>query len=63
MKPMIQLHLEIDSTKPEAANLPNQERKEPEPAVTDERVNQILRRAAHKAGTEFRRGGSGLFSK
>ncbi len=63
MKPMIQLHLEVDREKPEATNLPNQERKEPEPVVTDERINRILKRAAHKAGTEFRRSSTGIFSK
>lgn len=63
MEPLIQLHLEIEPQKPETANLPNQKREEPEPVVTDERVIRILRHAAHKAGTEFRRSGTGMFSK
>lgn len=63
MEPLIQLHLEIDPEKREAANLPIQEREEPEPAVSDERVIRLLRHAAHKAGTEFRRSGTGIFSK
>lgn len=63
MKPLIQLHLDIESEKPEATNLPQQEREEPKPVVTDERVRRMVNRAAHKAGTEFRRGGTGIFSK
>jgi hypothetical protein len=63
MEPLIQLHLEIEPEKREAASLPIHKREEPEPAVSDERVIQILRHAAHKAGTEFRRSGTGIFSK
>lgn len=63
MKPLIQLHLEIGPEKFGAANLPSQEREELKPAVSDERVIRILRRAAHRAGTEFRRSGTGIFSK
>lgn len=63
MKPLIQLHLEIEPQKPETANLPSPEREEPKPVVSDERVIRILRHAAHKAGTEFRRSGTGMFSK
>lgn len=63
MESLIQLHLEVEPEKPEAANLPKQEREEPKPVVSDERVIRILRRAAHKAGTEFRRSDTGMFSK
>lgn len=63
MEPLIQLHLEIEPQKPEVANLPKQEREEPQPAVSDERVIRILRRAAGKAGREFRRSNAGIFSK
>ena len=63
MEPLIQLHLEVEPEKPGAANLPKQEREEPKPVVSDERVIRILRHAAHKAGTEFRRSGTGIFSK
>jgi hypothetical protein len=65
MESLIQLHLEIEpeGEEREGANLPIQEREDPKPAVSDERVIRILKRAAHRAGTEFRRSGTGIFSK
>lgn len=64
MERFIQLNLGSDSEKAGEANVPNQERKEPEPPVISKRVNKMINRAAHKASTEFRRGGSGgIFSK
>lgn len=63
MKPMIQLHLEVEREKPESTSPPEHEHEEAEPVVTEERVRRMLNRAAHKAGTEFRRSGGGIFSK
>lgn len=64
MERFIQLNLHSDSEKAGEANVPNQERKEPEPPViSSKRVNKMINRAAHKASSEYGRGGSGIFSK
>ena len=64
MERFIQLNLHSDSEKADEANVTKQEQKEPEPPVISKRVNKFVNRAAHKASTEFRRGGSGgIFTK
>lgn len=66
MESLLQLHLQSDSEKAEAVNLPRQEpeREEPKPLVPGKRLHQMMSRAAHKAATEFSRSGSGgIFSK
>ena len=61
MESLLQLHLESQKAKPEADNLPKPEKDEV--IVPSKRLNRIVNRAAHKAATEFRKGGSGIFSK
>ena len=63
MERFIQLNLHSESEKPEPANLPNPERKEPEPSVSSKRLKRLVNKAAHKAATEFGRNKSGIFSK
>jgi hypothetical protein len=63
MKPMIQLHLETDSTKPEAVNLPIQGHEEEKPIVLDDKVHRTLYHTGHKPGAGQRQSGSGIFSK
>ena len=64
MKPFLQLHLQSEGEKPQAANLPRSENEEAKPVVLGKRVNRFVNRAAHKAAGEFRKSaGSGLFSK
>ena len=62
MDSLLQLHLQTDSTKPEAANSPKPDGEEPKPIVTSKRFNRIINRAAHKAASEYGRN-SGIFSK
>jgi hypothetical protein len=64
MKPILQLHLQDDSEKAGAPNLPRPEREEPRPeAPTSKRLNKFVNRATHKAATHSSRGGSGMFTK
>jgi hypothetical protein len=64
MKPILQLHLQSESEKAEAAaNLPRQEPEEPRPLAPSKRFNKFLSRTAHKAATHTGRGGSGIFTK
>ena len=63
MERFIQLNLQSGSDKAEPANLPNSERKEPEPPVLSKRLHRLVNKAAHKAAAEFGRSKSGLFSK
>jgi hypothetical protein len=63
MKPLLQLNLRSDSEKAGESNLPKQEPGEPEPHVIGARVNRMAKKAAHKAGREFGRSSSGIFSK
>ena len=63
MKPMIQLHLDIDSKKPEPANLPIQEHEEEKPIVLDDKMHRTLYHTGHKPGAGHRQSGSGIFSK
>ncbi len=63
MKPLLQLHLENSTPKPEASTAPGPEREEPKPMVPSKRLNRIVNRAAHKAAIHLSRGSSGIFSK
>ncbi len=63
MKPLLQLHLEDSTPKPETPTTPGPECEEPKPMVPSKRLNRIVNRAAHKAATEFSRNSSGIFSK
>lgn len=63
MESLLQLHLESDKVKTEAENLPKPEQEEAKVIVPSKRLSRIINRAAHKAATEFRKGGSGIFSK
>ena len=63
MKPLLQLNLQDNSQKPEQANLPDLDRREPESPEVLKRMNQIANRVAHKAGAEYGRYSSGIFSK
>jgi hypothetical protein len=63
MQPLLQLHLQSNSEKAEAVNLPNPEGEEREPAVVRKSLIQMANKAAHRAATEYRRNSSGLFSK
>ncbi len=65
MDRLIQLNLRSDSEKAAADNLPNPESKEPESSLAgNKRLSKMLKKAAHKASTEYGRGGKGgIFSK
>ncbi len=64
MKPILQLHLDSDSEKAAAPNLPRYEREEPKPfAPTSKHLNKFVNRATHKAATHISRGGTGMFTK
>jgi hypothetical protein len=62
MKPLLQLNLQSNSEKAEAANRPKPEPEEPEPDVV-RRLNRMANRVAHKAATEYGRNTSGIFSR
>jgi hypothetical protein len=62
MNSLLQLHLQTDSAKPEAENLPKAANEEPKTVITSKRLNRIVTRAAHKAAKEYGRS-SGIFSK
>lgn len=68
MKPFLQLNLHDDREKADAPNPtkpagPNPAGQEQSSSEEDERLKRIAAKAAHKAATEYRRGGSNLFSK
>ncbi len=63
MQPFLQLNLHEDREKAEAASPPKPVSEEQPSAEEDERMKRIAAKAAHKAATEYRHGGSGLFSK
>jgi len=65
MERFIQLNLRSDSEKAAADNSPNPVVREPEsPAMASKRLNKMLKKAAHKASSEYGRGGKGgIFSK
>ena len=63
MKPILQLHLQSESEKAEAQNLPRQEPEEPRPPAPSKRFNKYISRTAHKAAAHAGRGGSGIFTK
>ena len=63
MERFIKLNLVDEKENANAANLPKPEVKEPETPVFSKRINKYLNKAAHKAAGEYRRGGSGIFSK
>jgi hypothetical protein len=66
MERFIQLNLRSDSEKGAADNSPNPPgSREPEiSALGSKRLNKMLRKAAHKASSEYGRGGKGgIFSK
>jgi len=64
MKPILQLHLQSESEKAEAANLPRQEPEEPRPLVApSKRFNKFVNRTAHKVATHAGRSGAGIFTK
>ena len=65
MERFIQLNLRSDSEKAAADNSPSPVYREPEPpAMGSKRLNEMLKKAAHKASAEYGRGGrSGIFSK
>lgn len=65
MERFIQLNLRSDSEKAAADNSPNPANQEQEsPAIGSKRLNKMLKKAAHKASTEYGRGGrGGIFSK
>lgn len=63
MERFIQLNLRDEKENANAANLPKPEGKEPESPMLSKRVNKLLNKAAHKAASEYGRGGSGIFSK
>ena len=61
MERFIKLDLRSDSDTDLNANLSQPEQKDPEAIAR--KLNQIANRAAHKAASEYGRGGHGLFSK
>jgi hypothetical protein len=63
MEPLLQLNLKSDSQNPEQTNLPEADRHEPESPEAIKKMNQIANRVAHKAGAEYGRYRSGIFSK
>jgi len=63
MEPLLQLNLHRDSEMAEAENLRKPDREAPEPVAVTKSLNQIANRAAHRAASEYRRNGTGLFSK
>jgi hypothetical protein len=63
MKPLLQLNLQSNSEKVEAANLPKPDRVEPEPEEVRKRLDRIANRVAHKGTAEFRQCASGILSK
>jgi hypothetical protein len=63
MKPMLQLHLQSESEKAEAQNLPRQEPEEPRSLAPSKRLNKFVNRVTHKATSHAGRGGSGIFTK
>jgi hypothetical protein len=63
MERFIQLNLQSGTDKAEAANLPDSERKQPDPPVLSKRLHRLVNKAAHKAAAEFSRSKSGIFSK
>jgi hypothetical protein len=63
MKPILQLHLQSESEKVAAQNLPRQEPEEPKPLAPSKRFNKFVNRTAHKAASHAGRGGSGIFTK
>lgn len=63
MKPLLQLNLNSDREKAETESLPKPDREAPEPVAVTKSLNQLANRAAHRAASEYRRNGTGLFSK
>jgi DNA polymerase III sliding clamp (beta) subunit (PCNA family) len=64
MEGMIRLNLRSDSEKAAADNLPNIPEKQPESQeINSKRLNRILKKAAHKASSEYGQSKSGIFSK
>ena len=62
MERFIQLNLQNENEKAGPANLPDQQKVQ-EPQVINKRLNRMLNKAAHKAASQYGRGGSGIFSK
>ncbi len=63
MEPLLQLNLNSDREKAEGENLPRPDREAPEPVAVTKSLNQMANRVAHRAASEYRRNGTGLFSK
>ena len=63
MEPLLQLNLNSDRENAEGENLPRPDREAPEPVAVTKSLNQMANRVAHKAASEYRRNGTGLFSK
>jgi len=63
MQTFLKLNLQVPEKKPEAEQLPRPEGEQPEPGVSDKRLNRMANQAAHKAAKVYGRSGSGLFSK
>ena len=63
MESFIQLNLQNENEKAGPTNLPTDQQKVQEPPVIGKRLNRMLNKAAHKAASQYGRGGSGIFSK
>ena len=64
MERFIQLNLRNDSEKGAADNSPNPSKEPEPPTLESKRLSKMLKKAAHKASTEYGRGGrGGIFSK
>jgi len=65
MKSILQLNLQNENEKVQAANVPrpeSEETKQPQ-AAPSKRLSKFVNRAAHKGALHSSRGGSGIFTK
>ncbi len=63
METLLHLNLNDEREKSQTPDPPKPETAQQSSAEDDERLKRIAAKAAHKAATEYRRGGSNLFSK
>jgi hypothetical protein len=64
MKSILNLNLQSDSEKVQAASVPRPENEEPKPmAAPSKRLSKFVNRAAHKGAVHSSRSGSGIFTK
>ena len=63
METLLHLNLNDEREKSETPNPPKPESTQQPSAEEELRLKRIAAKAAHKAATEYRRGGSNLFSK